>query len=123
MLGNKLRNNAGGYVNHKIFWEIMKPYSEENKLPTNTLLYQAITNTFNSMDNFIDTFNAFATSLFGSGWTWLSVSPNQQLILENYQNQDSPISKGYIPILGLDVWEHACMCHVYYGYKSVHIYL
>lgn len=101
-----VRNNAGGYYNHSLFWKWLspKPTSPSSKLQS------AITKQFGSMDNFKKEFGKAATGVFGSGWAWLVVD-NQQLKVVSTPNQDNPLmsfteAKG-TPILGLDVWEHA----------------
>lgn len=97
-----LRNNGGGYLNHKLFWEIMGP--EKN---VDEALVSEITETFESVDRFKETFEANAKTQFGSGWSWLVRNPNGALELYSTANQDSPYMQGHTPILGLDVWEHA----------------
>ena len=102
-----LRNNAGGYFNHKLFWEIMNP---NNKTEISNDLSSAIDNSFGSFDNFCASFSNAAATRFGSGWAWLCVKDG---ILEicSTSNQDNPlmpsIGCGGTPILGIDVWEHA----------------
>ena len=102
-----LRNNAGGYFNHKLFWEIMNP---NNKTEMSNDLSSAIDNSFGSFDNFCASFSNAAATRFGSGWAWLCVKDG---ILEicSTSNQDNPlmpsIGCGGTPILGIDVWEHA----------------
>ena len=102
-----LRNNAGGYYNHKLFWEILSP-KDNNKMSDE--LKSAIDNSFGTFDNFKDSFSKAAATRFGSGWAWLCVK-NGQLQICSSANQDNPlmpsIGCGGIPILGLDVWEHA----------------
>lgn len=98
-----VRNNGGGHANHSLFWTIMKPKGggePKSELAT------AISSKFSSFDNFKTQFAKAATTRFGSGWAWLSVSKGA-LSVESTANQDSPLSQGRTPILGLDVWEHA----------------
>lgn len=100
----KVRNNGGGYVNHKMFWEIMGPNA--GGTPTGPIA-DAINKTFGSFDAFKKQFNAAGTDRFGSGWAWLVRSKNGQLQIINTANQDSPFMDGLYPIMGNDVWEHA----------------
>ena len=107
MTNMPLRNNAGGYYNHKLFWEILSP-KDNNKMSDE--LKSAIDNSFGTFDNFKDSFSKAAATRFGSGWAWLCVK-NGQLQICSSANQDNPlmpsIGCGGTPILGLDVWEHA----------------
>ena len=102
-----LRNNAGGYFNHKLFWEIMNP---NNKTEMSNDLSSAIDNSFGSFDNFCASFANAAATRFGSGWAWLCVKDGKLEICST-SNQDNPIMPsigcGGTPILGIDVWEHA----------------
>ena len=101
-----LRNNAGGYYNHKLFWEVMNP-SHENVMSDG--LTSAINDAYGSFDNFKDAFSKAAATRFGSGWAWLCVKDGK-LDVCSTPNQDNPLMPngcGGIPILGLDVWEHA----------------
>jgi Fe-Mn family superoxide dismutase len=99
-----LRNNAGGHANHSLFWLMMKPGGGGK--PTGPLA-EAIDEAFGSFDEFQKKFNEAAMKVFGSGWAWLSLTPDGDLVIETSPNQDSPIMNGGHPILGLDVWEHA----------------
>lgn len=99
-----LRNNAGGHANHTLFWEMMKPGGGGK--PSGDLA-AAITDTFGSFEEFQKKFTAAALTVFGSGWAWLSFTPDGELVIETTPNQDSPIMNGGKPLLGLDVWEHA----------------
>lgn len=98
-----VRNNGGGHANHSLFWTVMGPGAGGN--PSGELA-EAINSTFGSFDNFKDEFAKAGATRFGSGWAWLSVD-NGKLLVESTLNQDSPLSEGHTPILGLDVWEHA----------------
>lgn len=100
----KVRNNGGGYVNHKMFWEIMGPNAGGN--PTGPIA-DAINKTFGSFDAFKEQFNTAGTDRFGSGWAWLVRNNNGQLQVISTANQDSPFMEGLYPIMGNDVWEHA----------------
>ena len=97
-----LQNNGGGYLNHKLFWEIMNPQNT-----TDTDLVEEITNTFGSIESFKEQFEKNALTQFGSGWSWLVRNTEGILMLYKTANQDSPHLRGHTPILGLDVWEHA----------------
>jgi len=98
-----LRNNAGGHVNHTLFWEIMAP--GKGGVPSGELL-EAITGTFGSFDNMKTAFAQAAMTRFGSGWAWL-VKSEKGLAITSTANQDSPLMDGQTPLLGVDVWEHA----------------
>jgi len=99
-----VQNNGGGHANHSFFWQIMAPNAGGQ--PTGALS-DAITQTFGSFDAFKEQFGKAATTRFGSGWAWLTVDSSGALKLESTANQDSPLSQGRTPLLGLDVWEHA----------------
>jgi Fe-Mn family superoxide dismutase len=98
-----VRNNGGGHVNHTFFWEIMKPGGASQ--PTGALA-AAINETFGGFDQFKQQLAAAGAGRFGSGWAWLTVS-NGKLEISSTANQDSPLTDGKTPILGVDVWEHA----------------
>lgn len=98
-----VRNNGGGHANHALFWTVLAPNAGGN--PSGEL-GEAINATFGSFENLQTQFNAAAATRFGSGWAWLSVDGGK-LVVESTANQDSPLSEGRTPILGLDVWEHA----------------
>ncbi len=102
-----VRNNGGGYYNHKLFWEIMSPNGGGE--PTGVLL-NAINKDFGSFAELKEKFNNAAATRFGSGWAWL-VNQDGKLVVSSTPNQDNPLMdlaevKG-TPIMGLDVWEHA----------------
>ncbi|ENW17652.1 Manganese superoxide dismutase [Acinetobacter haemolyticus CIP 64.3 = MTCC 9819] len=103
-LKNMVINNAGGHANHSLFWTVMSP--EGGGKPTGPVA-DAIDQQLRGFDAFKDAFTKAAISRFGSGWAWLSVTPEHKLIVESSANQDSPLMYGNTPILGLDVWEHA----------------
>ncbi len=96
------QNNAGGYLNHKLFWEIMGPEKEVDEELT-----EEIIQTFESIDNFKEQFEEAAKTRFGSGWTWLVRNQDGKLEIYSTANQDSPYLNGHTPLIGLDVWEHA----------------
>lgn len=99
-----LRDNAGGHANHSLFWLVMKP--KGGGKPEGALA-GAIDETFGSFEEFKKQFTTAAVKVFGSGWAWLSLTPDGELVIETTPNQDSPIMHGGKPLLGLDVWEHA----------------
>ena len=99
-----VRNNAGGVYNHNLFWQMMTPNSPKKPIGN---LEKAINQKFGSFAEFKEIFNAAAKSRFGSGWAWLCVDQNGQLSVISTANQDSPLTLGLKPVLGLDVWEHA----------------
>jgi Fe-Mn family superoxide dismutase len=103
-----VRNNGGGHANHSLFWTIMGP--KAGGAPSGELA-DAIKSAFGGFDGFKDQFSKAAAGRFGSGWAWLSVDGGGKLVLTSTPNQDSPISEGLTPILGLDVWEHAYYLH------------
>jgi superoxide dismutase, Fe-Mn family len=98
-----VRNNGGGHANHALFWTIMGPNGGGDPAGD---LGSAISRDFGSFEEFKKQFSDAATKRFGSGWAWLSFS-NGKLLVESTANQDSPIMEGRIPLLGIDVWEHA----------------
>jgi Fe-Mn family superoxide dismutase len=98
-----VRNNAGGHANHSFFWEIMSPAGGGE--PDGELA-EAINSAFGSVDSLIEQVNDAGVKRFGSGWTWVVVD-NGSLSVMSTANQDTPISEGKTPILGIDVWEHA----------------
>lgn len=99
-------NQGGGHANHSLFWTVMSPNG--GGVPTGPVLL-AIEADLGGFDNFKEAFTAAAVSRFGSGWAWLCVNPDtKKLVVESTANQDSPLAvSGNVPILGLDVWEHA----------------
>ena len=109
-----VRNNGGGYYNHNLYFSIMSPHAK--KLPEGELAIK-IDKTFGSTEALIEKLSALAAGQFGSGWAWLSVTPDGELAASNSANQDNPISlgTGNMPILAIDVWEHA----YYLQYKNV----
>jgi Fe-Mn family superoxide dismutase len=99
-----VRNNAGGDVNHTFFWELLTPGGAS--APTGALA-DAITSTFGSVEALQEKVNAAGAARFGSGWAWLVVNGSGGLEVLSTANQDSPLSDGQTPVLGVDVWEHA----------------
>ncbi|MED4127920.1 superoxide dismutase SodA [Shouchella miscanthi] len=98
-----VRNNGGGHANHALFWQLLSPNG--GGAPTGALAND-IESTFGSLDEFKTKFADAAKGRFGSGWAWLVVN-NGSLEITSTPNQDSPLTEGKTPILGLDVWEHA----------------
>ena len=101
-----IRNNAGGHVNHSFFWQVIAPGGAAAPGP----LAAAIAGSFGSMDEFKKQFAEAAMKRFGSGWAWLSLKDGK-LAVHSTANQDSPLSDGAKPVIGLDVWEHAYYLH------------
>ncbi|WP_026245220.1 superoxide dismutase [Alkalispirochaeta alkalica] len=99
-----VRNNGGGHVNHNLFWTILAPGA--GGAPSGSVA-EAITRTFGSFEAFKESFANAAATRFGSGWAWLVVNGAGELEVTSTPNQDSPLTEGKTPILGLDVWEHA----------------
>ena len=98
-----VRNNGGGHANHSLFWTVLSPNGGGD--PSGGLA-DAISAAFGSLDAMKEQFNNAAATRFGSGWAWVSVDGGK-LVVESTPNQDTPLSEGRTPILGLDVWEHA----------------
>ena len=98
-----VRNNAGGHINHSMFWQIMGPKASGQP---GGKLAEAISSTFGSFDGFKEKLSAAAMGRFGSGWAWL-VAQGGKLDIYSTANQDSPVMEGKYPVLGIDVWEHA----------------
>lgn len=98
-----VRNNGGGHANHSLFWTVLG--KDGAKEPVGDLK-KAIDETFGSFDAFKETFANAAATRFGSGWAWLVVADGKLEVVST-PNQDTPISDGKTPILGIDVWEHA----------------
>ena len=100
----EVRNNGGGHYNHSLFWKLLG--KDTRPVPEGDLA-AAIVARFGSLDAFRTEFAAAAAKRFGSGWAWLSLNALGELVVHSTPNQDSPIMEGLVPILGLDVWEHA----------------
>lgn len=96
-----VRNNGGGFVNHSFFWQVLKKGTVfEGQIAGE------INSKFGNFEKFKEEFSKAASGLFGSGWTWLVLN-KKKLEITSLQNQDSPLSKGKIPLLAIDLWEHA----------------
>ena len=105
-----VRNHGGGHLNHSFFWKILK----KDTNPEGEIL-EDINKKFGSIEKFKEEFTEKAIGLFGSGWCWLVLNPdNKEIEIIQTKNQDSPLMQGRIPIIGLDVWEHA----YYLKYKN-----
>ncbi len=98
-----VRNHGGGHSNHSIFWTLLSPTKSE---PSETFKAQ-VEKSFTSWQSFVEKFNLAATNQFGSGWAWLVKTKDGKLEVKSYPNQDSPYMDGSVPLLGIDVWEHA----------------
>lgn len=96
-----VRNNGGGHVNHSFFWPLLK-----KDVPAEGAIIEAITKKWGSLEKFQEEFEQAAVTRFGSGWAWLVVN-NGELEIMSTANQDSPLTEGNIPVLGIDVWEHS----------------
>jgi superoxide dismutase, Fe-Mn family len=103
-LQTPVRNNAGGHLNHALFWRLLRPGGSPKPVGQSAALLRR---DFGSFEGFQKSFSATATSRFGSGWAWLTISRDGALSVSSTPNQDSPLSEGVVPLLGLDVWEHA----------------
>jgi len=103
-----VRNNGGGFVNHALFWDIMTPGGAN--APSGALAKE-IEKAFGSFDDFKTKLSGAAAGQFGSGWGWLCKDGGGKLSVVATPNQDSPISQGLVPLLGVDVWEHAYYLH------------
>ena len=99
-----VRNNGGGHANHSLFWTVMK--SGGGGQPAGALA-DALKSALGGFDAFKEKFSTAAATRFGSGWAWLVVKGSGALDVYSTANQDSPLMQGDVPILGLDVWEHA----------------
>lgn len=109
-----VRNQAGGHLNHSLFWQWMAPSSRT--MPQGPF-QAALLKTFGSFEEFKKQFSEKAKTVFGSGWVWLCMNRRGQLCIVTSKNQDNPIVDGLYPLLGLDVWEHA----YYLRYKNERI--
>jgi len=101
----QVRNQGGGHANHSLFWQTLAPASKSGK-PSGALA-AALDRSFGSLDKFEQQLRSAAAGVFGSGWAWLSVDLQENLVLDTAPNQDSPLLAKRRPLLGIDVWEHA----------------
>lgn len=102
-----VRNHGGGHANHSLLWTLMNPTG--GGAPKGELA-AAIQTELGGFDKFKEAFSNAAATRFGSGWAWLSLDKGK-LLVESTANQDSPLMEGRIPLLGIDVWEHAYYLH------------
>ena len=111
-----IKFNGGGDVNHSIFWTNLAPVSKGGGEPPKGDLASALEKTFGSLDQFIEKFSAQTVAIQGSGWGWLGYDKgNKRLTITTCANQDPLSTQGFVPLLGVDVWEHA----YYLQYKNV----
>ncbi len=99
-----LRNHGGGHLNHSLFWKMLAP--KAGGKPSGDLL-AAVEAAFGGFDALKDKFSSAAAGVFGSGWAWLVADKARKLSVVTTPNQDNPLTQGLVPLLGLDVWEHA----------------
>jgi len=99
-----VRNHGGGHANHSVFWKSLSP--DGGGTPQGNLA-DSINEAFGSFSDFKEAFTKAAMSVFGSGWTWLCLDDEGNLLITTTANQDNPVSRDLIPLVGLDVWEHA----------------
>lgn len=113
-LRQTIRNNGGGFYNHNLYFATISP--QGGGMPDGALA-QAMEQEFGSFEAFKEKFSAQALGQFGSGWAWLSADASGKLLLSASPNQDNPLMEGhgFVPILGIDVWEHA----YYLKYKNL----
>ena len=109
-----VQNHGGGHYNHSLFWRVMYPPTlSQSKDGPDGALADALANTFGSVEKFKESFSTAAAGHFGSGWAWLVMAngkgqiTNRKLEIITTPNQDTPLASGYLPLLSLDVWEHA----------------
>lgn len=115
-LQSAIKFNGGGHLNHSIFWTNLAPKSKGGGQPPEGTLATAISHTFGSLDKFIEQMSAKAVAIQGSGWAWLGLNKSTgHLEIATCDNQDPLVTKGLVPLLGIDVWEHA----YYLQYKNV----
>lgn len=115
-LQSAIKFNGGGNINHSIFWTNLAPVSKGGGTPPEGALAKAIDQDFGSLDKFIETLSAKSVAIQGSGWGWLGFNKNNsRLEIATCDNQDPLVLKGLVPLLGIDVWEHA----YYLQYKNV----
>ncbi len=115
-LQSGIKFNGGGYINHSIFWTNLAPKKQGGGTPPEGALADAINKDFGSLDSFIQKMTAQTVAIQGSGWGWLGYNKDtNRLVIAACQNQDPLVTQGLIPLLGIDVWEHA----YYLQYKNV----
>lgn len=115
-LQSAIRFNGGGHINHSIFWTNLAPKDQGGGEPPKGDLAEEIKKKHGSIDQFIQEFNAQTAAIQGSGWGWLGVHPKKKCLkITTCANQDPLSMTGFVPLLGIDVWEHA----YYLQYKNV----
>lgn len=115
-LQSLLKFNGGGHINHSIFWNNLAPINAGGGEPPSGAIAAAIDDQFGSLDEFIAKFSAAGAGVQGSGWVWLGLNKElKRLAIQTTPNQDPLATAGLIPLLGVDVWEHA----YYLQYKNV----
>lgn len=102
-----VRNHGGGHWNHTFFWKILTPAKDDALPAPEGEMAKQINQSFGGFENFQKQFKEAALGRFGSGWAWLALGHDHKLEIVSTANQDTPISDGQTPLLGLDVWEHA----------------
>lgn len=111
-----IKFNGGGHINHSIFWTNLSPKNKDGGAPPEGALAQAINQEFGSLQTLIDQLSVLSTGVQGSGWGWLGFDKaHNRLVLSTCDNQDPLVTKGLVPLLGIDVWEHS----YYLQYKNV----
>ena len=111
-----IKFNGGGHINHSIFWTNLAPVGKGGGEPPKGHLAHASEKTFGSLDQFIEKFTGQTVAIQGSGWGWLGYDKgSKRLIITTCANQDPLTTQGFVPLLGIDVWEHA----YYLQYKNV----
>jgi len=114
-LQSAIKFNGGGHVNHSIFWTNLAPPKKDGGAPPTGELAKKLEQTFGPLDSFITKFNAQTAAVQGSGWGWLGYNKAEdKLVLTTCANQDPLSTQGLVPLLGIDVWEHA----YYLQYKN-----
>ncbi|MBS0648586.1 MAG: superoxide dismutase [Verrucomicrobia bacterium] len=115
-LQSAIKFNGGGHVNHSIFWTNLAPVGKGGGEPPKGELAQAIKENFGSLENLMEKFSGMTVAVQGSGWGWLGYDKlKSELVITTCANQDPLSTQGYVPLLGIDVWEHA----YYLQYKNV----
>lgn len=115
-LESSIRFNGGGHINHSLFWKNLAPTSEGGGGSPSGELSHVLKKQFGSIEKFIEQFTTTTVAIQGSGWGWLGFSPEKRTItIATCQNQDPLSTQGLVPLLGIDVWEHA----YYLQYKNV----
>jgi len=102
-----VRNHGGGHYNHSLFWELLSSENQEDFMGEVSKCMHDSFSDLNDYDGFKKKFEEVAMARFGSGWVWMVLNKEKKLEIVSTANQDNPISEGKIPVLGLDLWEHA----------------